>query len=106
VLLVVTAAALAASYLALPVIVESRAGRVYVRSAMPRAGPVFLVPVESFSCGSSRFRRRRRYRRPLYVPQVGIINPGDCADHSIEASSGWQWEAGARSMARLPAQCW
>ena len=61
VLLVLTAVALAASYVACREIVESRAGRVCTRSAMRRAGPGFsAIPSRPSSCGSSCFQRSSR----------------------------------------------
>ena len=88
VLLVVTAAALAASYLACRAIVASRAGRVHARD--PRCGE----PRRAFSAtASSRTSSGCSCFPPslagiagaLYVPQVGIINPSEFAPiNSIE----------------------
>jgi len=88
VLLVVTAAALAASYLACRAIVESRAGRVMraIRDAESRTR--FLgYPVESFKLWIFVFSGViAGIAGALYVPQVGIINPGEFAPiNSIEA---------------------
>jgi len=88
VLLVATALALAASYVASRAIVESRAGRVLraIRDAESRTR--FLgYPVESFKlwlfvCSSG----IAGIAGALYVPQVGIINPSEYAPiNSIEA---------------------
>ena len=88
VLLVVTAAALAASYVACRVIVESRAGRVIraIRDAESRTR--FLgYPVESFKLWLFVFSAAiAGIAGALYVPQVGIINPSEFAPiNSIEA---------------------
>jgi urea transport system permease protein len=88
VLLVVTAAALAASYLACRAIVESRAGRVMraIRDAESRTR--FLgYPVESFKLWLFVFSGvLAGIAGALYVPQVGIINPSEFAPiNSIEA---------------------
>jgi len=88
VLLVVTAAALAASYLACRVIVESRAGRVMraIRDAESRTR--FLgYPVESFKLWLFVFSGIvAGIAGALYVPQIGIINPSEFAPiNSIEA---------------------
>jgi urea transport system permease protein len=88
VLLVVTAAALAASYLACRAIVESRAGRVMhaIRDAESRAR--FLgYPVESFKVWIFVFSAVvAGIAGALYVPQIGIINPSEFAPiNSIEA---------------------
>jgi urea transport system permease protein len=88
VLLVVTAAALAASYMACRAIVESRAGRVIraIRDAESRTR--FLgYPVESFKLWLFVFSAViAGIAGALYVPQVGIINPGEFAPiNSIEA---------------------
>ena len=88
VLLVVTAAALAASYLLCRAIVDSRAGRVLraIRDAESRTR--FLgYPVESFKLwvfvASAAIAG---IAGALYVPQVGIINPSEFAPiNSIEA---------------------
>src|SRR5207302_6197092 len=88
VLLVITAAALAASYVACRVIVESRAGRVVraIRDAESRTR--FLgYPVESFKLWLFVFSAVvAGIAGALYVPQIGIINPGEFAPiNSIEA---------------------
>jgi urea transport system permease protein len=88
VLLVITAAALAASYLACRAIVESRAGRVMraIRDAESRTR--FLgYPVESFKLWLFVFSAiLAGIAGALYVPQVGIINPSEFAPiNSIEA---------------------
>jgi urea transport system permease protein len=88
VLLLVTAAALAASYLACRAIVESRAGRVLraIRDAESRTR--FLgYPVESFKLWIFVFSAIiAGIAGALYVPQIGIINPGEFAPiNSIEA---------------------
>ncbi len=88
VLLVVTAALLAASYLACRAIVESRAGRVMhaIRDAESRTR--FLgYPVESFKVWIFVFSAVvAGIAGALYVPQIGIINPSEFAPiNSIEA---------------------
>jgi len=88
VLLVVTAAALAASYLACRAVVESRAGRVIraIRDAESRTR--FLgYPVESFKLWLFVFSGMiAGIAGALYVPQIGIINPSEFAPiNSIEA---------------------
>jgi urea transport system permease protein len=88
VLLMVTAAALAGSYLACRAIVESRAGRVMraIRDAESRTR--FLgYPVESFKLWLFVFSAVvAGVAGALYVPQVGIINPSEFAPiNSIEA---------------------
>jgi urea transport system permease protein len=88
VLLVIAAAALAASYMASRAIVESRAGRVMraIRDAESRTR--FLgYPVESFKLWLFVFSGIvAGIAGALYVPQVGIINPGEFAPiNSIEA---------------------
>ncbi len=88
VLLLVTAAALAASYLACRAIVESRAGRVMraIRDAESRTR--FLgYPVESFKVSVFVFSAVvAGIAGALYVPQIGIINPSEFAPiNSIEA---------------------
>src|SRR5712692_8508630 len=88
VLLVVTTAALAASYLACHAIVESRAGRVVraIRDAESRTR--FLgYPVESFKLWLFVFSGVvAGIAGALYVPQIGIINPSEFAPiNSIEA---------------------
>ena len=88
VLVVITAAALAASYMACRLIVESRAGRVVraIRDAESRTR--FLgYPVESFKLWLFVFSGIiAGIAGALYVPQVGIINPSEFAPiNSIEA---------------------
>jgi len=88
VLLVVTAVALVASYLACRAIVKSRAGRVMraIRDAESRTR--FLgYPVESFKLWLFVFSGViAGIAGALYVPQVGIINPSEFAPiNSIEA---------------------
>jgi urea transport system permease protein len=88
VLLVVTVVALAATYLACRAIVESRAGRVLraIRDAESRTR--FLgYPVESFKLWLFVFSGIiAGIAGALYVPQIGIINPGEFAPiNSIEA---------------------
>jgi urea transport system permease protein len=88
VLLVLTAVALAASYLACRAIVESRAGRVMraIRDAESRTR--FLgYPVESFKLWLFVFSGViAGIAGALYVPQVGIINPSEFSPiNSIEA---------------------
>jgi urea transport system permease protein len=87
VLLVITAAALAASYLACRAIVRSRAGRVVraIRDAESRAR--FLgYRVESYKLWLFVFSAiLAGIAGALYVPQVGIINPSEFAPiNSIE----------------------
>ena len=87
VLLVITAAALAASYLACRAIVDSRAGRVLraIRDAESRTR--FLgYPVESFKLWLFVFSAIvAGIAGALYVPQIGIINPSEFAPiNSIE----------------------
>jgi urea transport system permease protein len=87
VLLVITVAALAASYLACRAIVESRAGRVLraIRDAESRTR--FLgYPVESFKLWVFVFSAIiAGIAGALFVPQVGVINPGEFAPiNSIE----------------------
>ncbi len=88
VLFVVTASALAASYIACRKIVESRAGRVLhaIRDAESRTR--FLgYPVETFKLWVFVFTAIiAGIAGALYVPQVGIINPSEFAPiNSIEA---------------------
>ena len=88
VLLVITAVALAASYIACRAIVESRAGRVIraIRDAESRTR--FLgYPVESYKVGLFVFSALvAGIAGALYVPQIGIINPSEFAPiNSIEA---------------------
>jgi urea transport system permease protein len=88
VLLVITAVALAASYIVCRAIVESRAGRVIraIRDAESRTR--FLgYPVESYKVGLFVFSALvAGIAGALYVPQIGIINPSEFAPiNSIEA---------------------
>jgi urea transport system permease protein len=88
VLVVLSAAGLAASYLACRAIVESRAGRVVraIRDAENRTR--FLgYPVESFKLWLFVFSSViAGVAGALYVPQVGIINPSEFSPiNSIEA---------------------
>src|SRR3954464_11303954 len=88
VLLVITVAALAASYIACRAIVESRAGRVIraIRDAESRTR--FLgYPVESFKLWLFVFSAMiAGIAGALYVPQIGIINPSEFSPiNSIEA---------------------
>ena len=87
VLLVITTAALAGIYTACRAIVESRAGRVLhaIRDAESRTR--FLgYPVESFKVWVFVFSAViAGIAGALYVPQIGIINPGEFAPiNSIE----------------------
>ncbi len=87
VLLALTAAALAASYMACRAIVESRAGRVMraIRDAESRTR--FLgYSVESFKLWAFVFSAVvAGIAGALYVPQIGIINPSEFAPiNSIE----------------------
>ena len=87
VLLLITAAALAASYMACQAIVASRAGRVLraIRDAESRTR--FLgYPVESYKLWVFVFSAAiAGAAGALYVPQVGIINPSEFAPiNSIE----------------------
>lgn len=88
VLLVITAAALAASYMACRAIVESRAGRVMraIRDAESRTRFIGY-PVESFKLWVFVFSAViAGIAGALYVPQIGIINPSEFAPiNSIEA---------------------
>jgi urea transport system permease protein len=88
VLLVVTAAVLAASYMACRAIVESRAGRVMraIRDAESRTRSLGY-PVESFKLWIFVFSAVvAGLAGALYVPQIGIINPSEFAPiNSIEA---------------------
>jgi urea transport system permease protein len=88
VLLMVTAAALAASYLACRTIVGSRAGRVMraIRDAESRTRFIGY-PVESFKLWIFVFSAViAGLAGALYVPQIGIINPSEFAPiNSIEA---------------------
>jgi urea transport system permease protein len=88
VLLLITAVALAASYMACRAIVESRAGRVIraIRDAESRTR--FLgYPVESFKLWLFVFSGIiAGIAGALYVPQIGIINPSEFSPiNSIEA---------------------
>jgi len=88
VLLVATALALGASYIACRTIVESRAGRVMraIRDAESRTR--FLgYPVETFKLWLFVFSAViAGIAGALYVPQIGIINPSEFAPiNSIEA---------------------
>ena len=88
VLCVLSAVALAASYIACRWIVESRAGRVLhaIRDAESRTR--FLgYPVDSFKLWTFAFTAMiAGVAGALYVPQVGIINPSEFAPiNSIEA---------------------
>jgi len=88
VLLVITAIALAVSYMACRAIVESRAGRVVkaIRDAESRTR--FLgYPVETYKLWLFVFSAAvAGVAGALYVPQIGIINPGEFAPiNSIEA---------------------
>ena len=88
VLLLVTVAMLVASYLACRTVVQSRAGRVMraIRDAESRTR--FLgYPVESFKLWVFAFSAViAGIAGALYVPQIGIINPGEFSPiNSIEA---------------------
>jgi urea transport system permease protein len=88
VLLVITAIALAASYMACRAIVDSRAGRVIraIRDAESRTR--FLgYPVESYKLWLFVFSAIvAGVAGALYVPQIGIINPSEFSPiNSIEA---------------------
>src|SRR5579872_2390523 len=88
VLLVITCAALAASYLACRAIVESRAGRVVLAIRDAESRTRFLgYPVESFKLWLFVFSGIiAGIAGALYVPQIGIINPSEFAPiNSIEA---------------------
>ena len=88
VLLVITAVALAASYLACRMIVESRAGRVMraIRDAESRTR--FLgYPVESFKLWLFVFSAIiAGIAGALYVPQIGIINPSEFSPDQFDRS--------------------
>ena len=92
-LLVVTCAALAASYLACRAIVESRAGRVIraIRDAENRTR--FLgYPVESYKLWLFVFSAViAGVAGALYVPQIGIINPSEFSP--INSIEGVIWVA-------------
>ena len=88
VLLMITAAALAASYMACRAIVDSRAGRVIraIRDAESRTR--FLgYPVETYKLWLFVFSAIiAGVAGALYVPQIGIINPSEFSPiNSIEA---------------------
>ena len=88
VLLVITAIALAASYLACRAIVDSRAGRVVLAIRDAESRTRFLgYPVESFKLWLFVFSGIiAGIAGALYVPQIGIINPSEFAPiNSIEA---------------------
>ena len=88
VLLVITAAVLAASYMACRAIVESRAGRVVLAIRDAESRTRFLgYPVESYKLWLFVFSAViAGVAGALYVPQIGIINPGEFAPiNSIEA---------------------
>ena len=88
VLLVITAIALAASYVACRAIVESRAGRVVLAIRDAESRTRFLgYPVESFKLWLFVFSGIvAGIAGALYVPQIGIINPSEFAPiNSIEA---------------------
>ena len=87
-LLVATAFALAATYLACRAIVSSRAGRVMRAIRDGESRTRFLgYPVESFKLGVFVFSAAiAGVAGALYVPQVGIINPSEFAPiNSIES---------------------
>jgi urea transport system permease protein len=88
VLLVITAAALGACYMACRKIVESRAGRVVLAIRDAESRTRFLgYPVESFKLWLFVFSGIiAGIAGALYVPQIGIINPSEFAPiNSIEA---------------------
>ncbi len=88
VLLVITAIALAASYLACRAIAESRAGRVVLAIRDAESRTRFLgYPVESYKLWLFVFSAvLAGIAGALYVPQIGIINPSEFAPiNSIEA---------------------
>jgi urea transport system permease protein len=88
VLLVITAVALAASYLACRAIVVSRAGRVVLAIRDAESRTRFLgYPVESYKLWLFAFSAViAGIAGALYVPQIGIINPSEFAPiNSIEA---------------------
>jgi urea transport system permease protein len=88
VLLVITAVALAASYIACRAIVESRAGRVVLAIRDAESRTRFLgYPVESFKLWLFVFSAIiAGIAGALYVPQIGIINPSEFSPiNSIEA---------------------
>src|SRR5438874_1160743 len=105
VLLMITAAALAASYMACRAIVESRAGRVMraIRDAESRTR--FLgYPVESFKLWLFVVSAViAGVAGALYVPQVGIINPGEFSPiNSIEVVIWVQQLAIGRALVLQP----
>ena len=87
-LLVITAAALAVSYIGCKAIIDSRAGRVIraIRDAESRTRFIGY-PVESFKLWLFVFSSAiAGIAGALYVPQIGIINPSEFAPiNSIEA---------------------
>jgi urea transport system permease protein len=88
VLLVITAIALALSYMVCRMIVESRAGRVMLAIRDAESRTRFLgYPVESFKLWLFVFSAViAGVAGALYVPQIGIINPSEFAPiNSIEA---------------------
>ncbi len=88
VLLLITAAALALSYLACRAIVESRAGRVVLAIRDAESRTRFLgYPVERYKLWLFVFSAAiAGIAGALYVPQIGIINPSEFAPiNSIEA---------------------
>ena len=88
VLLVITAAALAVSYIACRAIVQSRAGRVMLAIRDAESRTRFLgYPVESFKLWLFVISGIiAGIAGALYVPQIGIINPSEFAPiNSIEA---------------------
>jgi urea transport system permease protein len=88
VLLVITAIALAASYMACRAIVDSRAGRVVLAIRDAESRTRFLgYPVESFKLWLFVFSGIiAGIAGALYVPQIGIINPSEFGPiNSIEA---------------------
>ena len=88
VLLVTTAAALAAGYLACRAIVESRAGRVVLAIRDAESRTRFLgYPVDTYKLWLFVFSAvLAGIAGALYVPQIGIINPSEFSPiNSIEA---------------------
>ncbi len=88
VLLVITVAALAATYLVCRIIVRSRAGRVVLAIRDAESRTRFLgYPVESYKLWLFVFSGIiAGIAGALYVPQIGIINPSEFAPiNSIEA---------------------
>ena len=88
VLLVITAVALAASYMACRAIVESRAGRVVLAIRDAESRTRFLgYPVESFKLWLFVFSAIiAGIAGALYVPQIGIINPSEFCAHQFDRS--------------------